>query len=527
MDKSAKSDENQKITKGNFKQITEVGAGTYGKVYKMKSVDNENLILAFKKITYSKDNEGFPQTALREIKILQTLSHKNIIKLHNIIMSKPSENNKYRGSTFLVFDYMEHDLYGLIKIGHKFTTPQVKSIMKQLLEGVLYIHQKDIIHRDLKCANILVNSKGDLKIADFGLARNLNSLSGQYTTCVVTLWYRAPELLLGDKKYTTQIDMWSVGCIMAELILGRPIFPGDKELKQCELIFKTCGSPDEFNWPEAKGFPHYNTFAPNEFYPRCIKPYMKKHNPELDDLTLDLLDRLLSLNPDKRLKAKDALEHEYFKSEAIPTDLSGVLPSQECHYTLLKNREKERHAAQESEGGYPNNLGKRKYNDFESKPRPPGYYASQQQQQQQQVAGSAPPIYYAPPPLKPIPPPERPLPPPIENRGDRHSASYYANSYRSNPPPPKGRSNDGDGDDLEAYSNLNPNNDQDSHASGSLTYQGLGSLISSARKGDSNKKEDYTWNTNSLLGLDDNSSKNRYLDDSGDKIYKKIHTNPN
>jgi len=376
--KMEKTKMQRKDFKDYYRQIAEVGSGTYGKVYKVACLKNENKkedkYWAFKKITYSKDSEGFPQTALREIRILKSLNHPNVVKLHDIITSKPSENNKYKGSTFLIFDYLEHDLWGLIKNGAQLSTAQIKCIMKQLLEGMHYIHSENIIHRDIKSANILLNNKGELMIADFGLARNLNSLSGHYTSCVVTLWYRSPELLLGTKKYTTQVDIWSIGCIMAELILGTPLFPGDKEPRQCELIFQTCGTPNEKNWPGCTNLPYYSTYVPSnimEHHERTLKNYFLKQKPFLDSVTLDFLDKLLTMNPEKRMTAKEALEHEYFTMVPLPCSLPelGLSKYQECHITLMNTERKKRENQRKQDDS---NLRKRRYSEVNDKRGRPG-----------------------------------------------------------------------------------------------------------------------------------------------------------
>jgi cyclin-dependent kinase 12/13 len=218
-----------------YKMIEKVGRGTYGTVYKAKHLRTGELV-AIKKIE-NKDPkaqaEGFHITALRgtwnvnvEINLLKFMDHKNIVRLKEIIMSKPQKRNLFRGSTFLVFEYMDHDLAGLFRHKIRYTTPEVKvlkgfiqCIIMQIIEGVKYLHDSKILHRDIKSANLLLNSRGEVKIADFGLGRKFRP-DFTYTSKVVTLWYRAPELLLGTKQYTEKIDMWSVGCILAEFLIG-------------------------------------------------------------------------------------------------------------------------------------------------------------------------------------------------------------------------------------------------------------------------------------------------------------------
>lgn len=158
-----------------------------------------------------------------EITLLKQIDHPNIIKLKEIIVSRPNKRNLYRGSTFLVFEYMDHDFAGLFKMKIKYSLPEIKTIVRQLLEGVNYLHKNKILHRDIKSANILLNDEGDVKLADFGLGRKVR-FENLLTYKVVTLWYRAPELLLGYKAYTDKIDVWSLGCVVAEFFTGEVLF---------------------------------------------------------------------------------------------------------------------------------------------------------------------------------------------------------------------------------------------------------------------------------------------------------------
>lgn len=205
-----------------YEKVDQVGEGTFGKVYKAKykpppyekskNIGTQNV--ALKRILMDNEKEGFPITAIREIMILNKLQHKNIINLIEIVTSKPAEKNKFRGNVYLVFEYMEHDLSGLTDRKIDFSVAQIKCILHQIISGVNYMHTNNIIHRDIKGANILINNKGDVKIADFGLARTISpnpNFPRKYTNRVVTLWYRSPELLLGATNYGPAIDMWSVG----------------------------------------------------------------------------------------------------------------------------------------------------------------------------------------------------------------------------------------------------------------------------------------------------------------------------
>jgi cyclin-dependent kinase 12/13 len=211
-----------------FEVIAQIGEGTYGQVYKAKDVDAGELV-ALKKVRLENEKEGFPITAVREIKILRQLNHKNIVNLREIVTDKQDavDFRKDKGSFYLVFEYMDHDLMGLLESGMvDFNEVNNACIMKQLLDGLNYCHKKNFLHRDIKCSNILMNNRGEVKLADFGLARLYNAEDRQrpYTNKVITLWYRPPELLLGEERYGPAIDVWSCGCILGELFLKKPLF---------------------------------------------------------------------------------------------------------------------------------------------------------------------------------------------------------------------------------------------------------------------------------------------------------------
>lgn len=231
--------------------ISVVGQGTYGTVYKASSKANPDQICAIKYIDTSRELEGFPITALREIKLLQGIKHENILNIIEIVIKQSSLLQNPRSSTFIVLDYMDHDLNSLIFHKIKFTLPEIKCLALQLLKGLMFLHSKNIVHRDLKPANLLLNSHGVLKIADFGLAKVIKKPSNRFMTIiVVTLWYRAPEILLGNYYYDEKIDVWSVGCILYEIMTGKPLFPSENETQQIRKIIEVCGYPDEETWPE-------------------------------------------------------------------------------------------------------------------------------------------------------------------------------------------------------------------------------------------------------------------------------------
>ncbi|CAI9106655.1 OLC1v1005858C1 [Oldenlandia corymbosa var. corymbosa] len=321
-----------------FEKPELIGEGTYGQVYRAKEIETGEIV-ALKKIRMDSEKEGFPITAIREIKILKELNHDNIIKLKEMVISPGPDNGIY-----MVFEYMDHDLTGLLdRPGIRFSVPQVKCYMRQLLTGVHYCHANRVLHRDIKSSNLLIDNNGNLKLADFGLSRRyLNDVNANLTNRVVTLWYRAPELLLGATKYGPAIDMWSVGCVFAELLMGKTIFPGKDEPQQLNLIFGLCGSPDEKNWPGVSKLPGYNTFKPEKPLERRVRETFWC----VDKHALELLDRMLTLDPAKRISARDALDAEYFWADPLPCDPRS-LPKYESSHEFDTKRKRQQQRLQD------------------------------------------------------------------------------------------------------------------------------------------------------------------------------------
>ncbi|KAK9760368.1 kinase subunit of RNA polymerase II carboxy-terminal domain kinase I, variant 2, partial [Basidiobolus ranarum] len=288
-----------------YEKIDQVGEGTYGKVYKARN-RHTGIIVALKRIRMESEKEGFPVTAMREIKLLQSMNHNHIIKIHEIAVNK--------GSVYMVLDYMDYDLTGFLAYPKlELTHAHIKCLMKQILEGIHYLHVKNVLHRDIKGSNILMNRKGEIKLADFGLARihERNRLK-DYTNRVITLWYRPPELLLGATKYGAEVDIWSVGCIMMELFLRKPIFQGSDEISQLEQIYRIMGVPNKADWPSVVDLPWFALVRPKDKSGRKFRESFKK---TMTPAALDLAEWLLTMDPSKRPVAKEALNHPYFTTE--------------------------------------------------------------------------------------------------------------------------------------------------------------------------------------------------------------------
>uniref|UniRef100_A0A182NNE0 Cyclin-dependent kinase 12 n=1 Tax=Anopheles dirus TaxID=7168 RepID=A0A182NNE0_9DIPT len=332
-----------------FDMLEQIGEGTYGQVYKAKDQQTKELV-ALKKVRLEHEKEGFPITAVREIKILRQLNHKNIVNLREIVTDKQDalEFRKDKGSFYLVFEYMDHDLMGLLESGMvDFNEQNNASIMRQLLDGLNYCHKKNFLHRDIKCSNILMNNRGEVKLADFGLARlyNADNRERPYTNKVITLWYRPPELLLGEERYGPAIDVWSCGCILGELFLKKPLFQANQEPAQLEMISRLCGTPTPAVWPNVIKLPLFHTLKSKKQYRRKLREdFVFMSTP-----SLDLLDSMLVLDPDRRITAEDALKSNWLKN-VIPDQLPPPqLPTwQDCHELWSKKRRRQLRDQQES-----------------------------------------------------------------------------------------------------------------------------------------------------------------------------------
>ncbi|GFR45407.1 hypothetical protein Agub_g6782, partial [Astrephomene gubernaculifera] len=336
-----------------FSVDKQIGEGTYGQVFMGHDrVTNDKV--ALKKIRMDTEKEGFPITAIREIKILSSLSHPNVVNLREIVRSEIHKNNNFKGSIYMVFDYAEYDLTGLMEsTKYVFTEPQVKCILKQLLKGLAYCHNNGVLHRDLKASNILIDTKGTVKLADFGLARPYGGTDAGFTNRVITLWYRPPELLLGAVKYGGEVDMWSVGCIFAELLTGKPLFPGKDEMDQMDKIFQIMGAPTEQAWPgvTSLNLKLYKN-VPLDKYPRQhrLRETLRSKGVgrHISEEAIRLLERMLCLDPSRRITAADAVMDPYMWADPMPCEPQQLPCRGSGHEFTMKKRRNDQHREQQA-----------------------------------------------------------------------------------------------------------------------------------------------------------------------------------
>ncbi|KAK3340090.1 kinase-like domain-containing protein [Neurospora tetraspora] len=306
----------------NYDKLNDIEEGAYGWVARAREIETGKVV-ALKRLKIDpKDRSGLPVTGLREIQILKDCSHRNIVQLKEVVVSDDTSKIE---NIFIVLEFLEHDLKSILEdMPEPFLASEVKTLLLQLCSGIAYLHSHYILHRDLKTSNLLLNNRGQLKIADFGMARYVpDPPPPKLTQLVVTLWYRAPELLLGAARYGPEIDMWSVGCIFGELLTREPLLQGKNEVDELTKIFELCGLPTDESWPGFRRLPNARSLrlpssstkpAPQTTTTTLIRAKF----PLLTTAGVSLLSSLLSLNPSKRPTASDMLEHEYFRQDPKP-----------------------------------------------------------------------------------------------------------------------------------------------------------------------------------------------------------------
>ncbi|KAI9904517.1 hypothetical protein N3K66_001046 [Trichothecium roseum] len=300
----------------NYDKLNDIEEGTYGWVTRATEIATGKVV-ALKRLKLEPgDRNGLPVTGLREIQILRDCNHRNVVDLREVVVG--DDTSRLDNSVFLVFEFFEHDVKSVLDdMPEPFLTSEIKQLLLQLTQGVAYLHSNHILHRDLKTSNLLLNNRGRLKIADFGMARYVGDPPPKLTTLVVTLWYRSPELLLGAKTYGAGVDIWSVGCIMGELLTREPLLQGKNEVDQLTKIFELCGVPTDETWPGFRRLPNARSLRLPQTG-AAAGSVIRARFPTLTKAGASLLNELLSLDPSRRPSAQDMLAHEYFHQDPKP-----------------------------------------------------------------------------------------------------------------------------------------------------------------------------------------------------------------
>ncbi|KAI1891087.1 hypothetical protein AGOR_G00160290 [Albula goreensis] len=288
-----------------YEPVAEIGGGAYGTVYKARDRQSGQFV-ALKSVRVQTDQDGLPLSTVREVALLKRLEqfdHPNVVKLMDVCATLRTDQET---KVTLVFEHVDQDLKTYLEKAPAPGLPasQIQDLMRQLLCGLAFLHSNCIVHRDLKPENILVTSRGQVKLADFGLAR-IYSCHMALTPVVVTLWYRAPEVLL-QSSYATPVDIWSTGCIFAEMFRRKPLFCGESEMDQLGKIFEVIGLPAEEDWPSGV------TLLQRNFSPLSHRP-ITEFVPEISHEGADLLLEMLTFDPQRRISALSALDHAYFQ----------------------------------------------------------------------------------------------------------------------------------------------------------------------------------------------------------------------
>ncbi|KAL4965687.1 kinase-like domain-containing protein [Aspergillus stella-maris] len=321
----------------NFELLNHIEEGSYGWVSRAKELGTGEVV-ALKRLKLDNSPDGFPVTGLREIQTLLEARHQNVVFLREVVMGNAMDQ------IYLVMDFHEHDLKTLLdEMREPFLPSETKTLLLQFLSGIEFLHTQWIMHRDLKTSNLLINNRGELKIADFGMARYFGDPPPKLTQLVVTLWYRSPELLLGAESYGPEIDMWSVGCIFGELLLKEPLLQGKNEVEQVSKIFQLTGPPNSNNWPGFRALPNAKSLklpsssssagSGSTLLPRSKFPFLTNNG-------LQLLSSLLALNPASRPTAAECLAHAYFREDPRPKPKE-MFPTFPSKAGMEKRRRKE------------------------------------------------------------------------------------------------------------------------------------------------------------------------------------------
>ncbi|KAJ0143673.1 Uncharacterized protein HZ326_13519 [Fusarium oxysporum f. sp. albedinis] len=323
----------------NYEKLNDIEEGTYGWVARATNKATGKVVALKRLKLEPQDRNGLPVTGLREIQILKDCQHRNIVTMEEVVTTANSQPS----SLFLVLEFVEHDLKSILDdMPEPFLSSEVKRLLLQLTSGIAYLHDNWILHRDLKTSNLLLNNRGQLKIADFGMARYVGDPPPKLTQLVVTLWYRAPELLLGAKTYDAAVDMWSVGCIFGELMTREPLLQGKNEVDQVSRTFELCGVPTEETWPGFRRLPNARSLR----LPKtqvATGSVIRARFPGLTTAGASLLGDLLSLDPERRPSASEMLQHEYFRQDPKPKPES-MFPTFPSKANQERRRRAEPHA---------------------------------------------------------------------------------------------------------------------------------------------------------------------------------------
>eukprot|EP00037_Helgoeca_nana_P019055 m.184480 g.184480 ORF g.184480 m.184480 type:complete len:335 (+) comp24699_c0_seq1:149-1153(+) len=288
--------------KSKYSKREKIGQGTYGVVYKGVSINDkgEESIVALKKIRLDDEGNGIPWAAIREVASLKHLRHPNVVSLLDIVLEE--------SVMWLAFEFLKEDLWSYLKHSavDGLDAKTATDYLRQLLEAIKFCHHNQVLHRDIKPGNVLLDGRGGVKLADFGMARPVRNGLSAYSPGVVTLWYRPPEVLLDEVMYTTSVDIWSLGCVFIEMLTGQPLFPGDSGIDQLARIFTMLGTPDDDFWP---GLSKYRKFRESLVCnPQPFSAIALKLCPKGEALC----ESMLAVFPDNRISASEALGHPLF-----------------------------------------------------------------------------------------------------------------------------------------------------------------------------------------------------------------------